>query len=243
MNTEEFATMYRVEDRHWWYAGLRRLLETSWRRHVVCEAPRVLDAGCGTGATLAAACPRSGSFGVDISMEAVGYCRKRGLTRTAAASASALPFGDNAFDVVLSLDVIQHKDVSDPRVPLREACRVLTRGGVLFVNVPAYRWLYSSHDSAVSNVRRFTRGELASRFAEAGLATIEVTYWNALLFPAAALLRLWRKHRPPQGSDLTHVPGPGASAALGFALTCERALLRLTPLPFGLSVFGVARKE
>ena len=243
MNVEEYATMYRVENQHWWYQGLRNMLAASWRRHVAVAAPRVLDAGCGTGATLAAWTEDAHSFGIDISPHALHYCRVRGLTRTTRASVTALPFPPSSFDIALSLDVIQHQAVPDKSLPLREIHRVLVSGGILFINVPAYQWLHSSHDTAVATDHRFTKSELLSLLAENGFEPIEITYWNTLLFPPATIVRLWRKVRPPEGSDLASEPGKTSSTLFGGVLACERAVIRLAPLPFGLSIFAAARKK
>ena len=54
MNPGEYAVMAQVEARHWWYRGLRDVLErTLGRPHLALpEHPAVLDAGCGTGENL-----------------------------------------------------------------------------------------------------------------------------------------------------------------------------------------------
>lgn len=48
--------------------------------------------------------------------------------------AQSLPFRDDSFDAVLSLDVLEH--VTDPFVAARELARVLKPGGILFINLP-----------------------------------------------------------------------------------------------------------
>lgn len=234
--------MYRVEDNHWWYRGLRGMIELFWLRYVHVPKPCVLHSGCGTGGHMAALHGWERPVGIDLSPSAIQFCRERSIERTAVASTLDLPFAANTFDMAFSMDVIQHVNVPDERCALSEMRRVLKSGGTLLLNVPAYQWLHSSHDIAVRQNRRFTRGEVIAMLRACDFEIVEATYWNALLFIPAATVRLWRKYCPPKKSDLAHPPGPLVNAVLRGILTIERQLVKVCPLPFGLSVFVVARK-
>ncbi len=231
--------MYRVEDFHWWYRALRALVRWTWRTHTQTVSGAILDIGCGTGANLAMINEEAEATGIDYSEAALKRCRERGLTRLAQADAGSLPFASDAFDGVLMMDVLYHRDVSDVGGALSEAKRILRPGGVLLANVPAYQWLYSTHDKAIHTGHRFTRPELVSLLRSAGLEPIRATYWNSVLFPAIALLRLWRRR---EGSDLAGYKENLRTRLLGGILALERAALRAGNLPFGLSIFAVARK-
>ncbi len=245
MNLREYEIMYHVEDRHWWYIALRGVIEHYWRKRMSVSAPKVLDIGCGTGASLEwlPRGPRAGDcVGVDFSKEAVRFCRTRGLDRTACASALSLPFPPSTFDAALFCDVLCHRSIPDPVEALREIHAVLKPGGLLFMNLPAYQWLYSSHDVAVHTARRFTRGQTIALLRAAGFELLDTTYWNTVLFPPILLTRMWRKYFPPPESDLAGFHDGAANRLLSRFLGIERALLRLAPMPFGLSVFAVGRK-
>ena len=242
MELAEYATMAAAEERHWWYRGLRALIGEAWGAHVRLPRPRLLDVGCGTGANLLALAGRCEPVGLDVAPEAIAWCRRRGLAATTVGSADALPFPAASFDAVLSCDVLSHQRLPDRLRPLREMARVLRPGGVLLLNVPAYRWLLSSHDRAVQMDHRFTRGEVALLLRQAGLAPVRVTYWNTALFPAAAAVRLLRRLTRPPTSDLDAGSAAAAGSLFEAALAGERRLLRHLDLPFGLSVFAVARK-
>jgi len=240
MNRDEYARMRAVEDAHWWYRGLRALVWQLWSAAPDKPDGPLLDVGCGTGGTLAGA-PREG-FGIDFSPEALRLCRERGQTRLARADASALPYRDASFAGVLLLDVLYHRAVSDPVAVLRAARRVLKPGGAAIVNVPAYGWLRSSHDLAVHTARRFTRNELRAMIENAGLRDERITYWNTLLFPIAAAVRLARRSSAREDSDLAEYRRGVFSPLLDGVLSTERFILQAVPLPVGLSVIAVVRR-
>ena len=242
MNLREYEIMYRVEERHWWYRSLRGMLRLFWRRHGLPDRPRVLDVGCGTGANLDAFQSIADVHGIDFAEEAIRFCRKRDMTCTAVASAIALPFAAEAFDAVISCDVLSHQSIQDKQCMLREVHRVLKPGGVAILNVPAYQWLRSSHDDHVQMDRRFSRSEMVALLQASAFTVLDVTYWNTLLFPAIACVRLWRKRRPAEASDLAAESGGGLDAVLYGLLGIERVFVAVAPLPFGLSVMVAARK-
>lgn len=243
MNPDEYRVMYEVEDSHWWYVGLRAVLKDSWLRYMDGKAAQVLDVGCGTGATLSAMARVAECVGIDVAEVAVGFCRRRGQIRTAVASAEALPFPAENFHAVVSLDVLCHRAVVNKRLPLEEIHRTLKPGGVFFLNLPAYQWLLASHDTAVHTNRRFTRNETVALLQTCGFEILSATYWNTLMFPLVALVRLLGKRRPRKGSDLARGAPKVVGRLLAVVVAVERWFMRLSPLPFGLSVFVVARKR
>lgn len=238
MERAEYQRMREAETRHWWYRGLHALIRQMRLRY---ESPGAawLDVGCGTGGLLAGG--EAIGFGVDRSSEALSLCRQRGLCKTALASADHLPFDAESFGFVTLIDVLYHRAVGDPGEVLGEVWRVLGPGGCVIVNVPAFEALRSSHDRAIHTVRRFRRPEVAELLRRGGFEVLRATYWNTLLFPVAAGLRLLRRGRRGGPSDVT-VPGAFENAVGRTALRLERAWLRLLDLPFGLSVFAVGRK-
>lgn len=244
MNRAEYEIMYRVEDRHWWYIALRGVIDTVWPLVANSTNPcvSILDVGCGTGAVLASLDGRAKTYGLDFAPEAIHFCRARGQNRTAVASAVTLPFADASFDAVISCDVLCHRSIQNKQDTLEELVRVLRPGGRLVLNLPAYQWLYSSHDAHVHTDHRFTRGGLVAMLHAANLTIQRLTYWNTLLLPPIIATRLWRKIRPLPASDLDKASGENFSPLFNAIMAFERGLLRRIPLPAGLSIFVVAQK-
>jgi len=244
VNPTEYAAMFAVEDRHWWYLGVRREVER-WLdglRPVGSGRLRVLDAGCGTGGLLANLRTSAWRAGVEISPAGIGLARSRGLRALVLGSVCALPFTEASFDAVVSIDVLCHSGVEELPA-LEEAARVLRPGGLLLLQVPAFDWLRGEHDVAVWTKRRYRRTEAVELLSAAGLSALRAGYRNALLFPAAAIVRLASRRagaREAARSDVRPVPAP-VNALLSGVLALERKLgIRF---PFGLSVFCVAEKR
>jgi len=243
MDAREYEILYSVEDHHWWYRGLHRLLGNQWRRHMHLHAPAVLDVGCGTGGVLQQLHHAGFTVGLDIAQDALRYCQARSLTTLVQGSAVSLPLPDATFDATVMLDVLYHRQVPDKLASLHECHRVLRRGGVLFLNVPAYQWLYSSHDVGIHTDHRFTRREVSRLLQEASFEIQFLSYWNCLLLPGILPVRLVRKWSSHRGSDLRNTGDTPLNKALGAALRAERWWLRHARLPFGLSIFAVGKKR
>ena len=70
-----------------------------------------------------------------------------------------LPLPDNAFDLVLCAETIEH--VRDVQLILSEVRRVLRPGGELALTTPAVRRLIRPEDPLSPHLRRFTRSAVA----------------------------------------------------------------------------------
>ena len=244
MDPREYERSFALEETHWWFRAKRALVRSLLRRYGRVDGCG-LDVGCGTGGMLQELTTVAGSWvGVDAEPLALAFSRKRGLGRLAGGSVVALPFRDRVFDACLCLDLLYHRGVDSEADALAECRRVLRPGGLLIVTDSAFAWLRSPHDAAVHGARRYTRRELVETIRAAGFAPLFASYAYCLVFPAVAAFRLLRAGHGDgraRGSDVFALPRVLNELLLGLQ-TVERALLRLTPLPFGSSVVCVARK-
>lgn len=97
----------------------------------------ILDIGCGRG-EIVRECIKKGAsaVGIDHSREAVRIAKNSGLKLIAMASADYLPLRHEFFDKVCMMEVIEH--LTDPQLNtcLKEAKRVLKRGGYIVITTP-----------------------------------------------------------------------------------------------------------
>src|ERR1044071_3126948 len=187
MQQHTYSIMYEVEGAHWWFVGRRRILESfvhricgDLKRELNVERPRILDVGCGTGANLEMLGQFGEAHGVDVSTDALAFCRARGLEHVRHGAAEKLPYEDGSFDLATGLDVVEHLD--DDVAGLSEMRRVLRPGGRVLLFVPAFMFLWGVQDDISHHRRRYTRAELTDAIERAGLSVERSTYANLTFF-------------------------------------------------------------
>ena len=167
-----------------------------------------------------------------------------------------------SYDVICALDVIEH--IADDREAVSWIADGLKPGGSFIGMVPAFQWLFSEHDVALSHYRRYSKRSF-NDLLPADLEVVKTGYFNSILFPLPVATRLGkrlRRGRPSMSasSDVVEADASGGEVTdhrketsdvpagldpiLGAILSAETALIRRRPLfPFGLSVFTLARKR
>lgn len=101
---------------------------------------RVLDIGCGKGflvKDLMEVCPGLEVFGLDISEYAVMNCEPEVIGRIHVGNAARLPFPENSFQAVLSINTIHNLDRANCVLAVQEMERVAPGHG--YIQVDAYR--------------------------------------------------------------------------------------------------------
>jgi SAM-dependent methyltransferase len=246
MERSEYAVMAAVEERHWWYGGMRAIAaalldEAYCGRHDL----HILDAGCGTGGNARFLRRYGRVVGIDLAAEALDLGGERLPGVLARASVLDIPFADARFDLVTSFDVLYHRAVPDERRALRETARVLRPGGRLLIRLPAYEFLRSKHDRAVHTRRRYTVGAARALLSTGGFAVERCSYVNSLLFPLPLAQRLLERALPAleRGDSDLAMPSPLVNEALRWPLAAEAAwLAHGRSFPVGLSIMCLARK-
>lgn len=242
MRYEELAKMYRMEDAYWWFVGRRRLVRALVKRHGP-PSPTVLDVGCGTGGTMDGLRDLGEIWGADVSESALDFCRERGHPSLNRCRAEALAFADASFDVAVCCDILEH--LEDDDLGFAEVLRVLRPGGVAIVTVPAYKWLWSEHDEALSHKRRYEKRELRDKLKVHGVEVLKLSYAVSFVFPLVLAVRLLsrlrvRKLGKPH-TQLMSLPRWLNSFFL-WLQEIETWVISHAGLPFGSSLVAVVRK-
>ena len=243
MQQHTYSIMYEVEGKHWWFAGRRRIIAAFVEK--VCRdigklRPRILDVGCGTGANLQMLSQFGAAEGVDVSSEALDFCRARGLAEVKQGAAESLPFADASFDLVTGLDVVEHLD--DDIAGLSEMRRVLRPDGRAVLFVPAFMFLWGVQDDISHHRRRYTLTELTQRLRDAGLTVERASYANITFFAPILFGRVLMRLTGLRPASENNITIGALNGLLGRILGAESWWLRRMNFPFGVSIICVAKK-
>lgn len=134
------------------------------------------------------------------------------------------------YSAALAYNVLEH--IPDDVGALRALRSLVRPGGAVILIVPAFPSAMSDFDREIGHQRRYTKASLRAALRDAGLAVQELRYVNPVGLVSWYLVVKALRRRPQNGPalrlyDRTVVP-------------LARALDRW-PMPFGQSVFAVAR--
>ena len=238
-----YASIYAVEEDHWWHRGMRRITATLLGERLRRPGLRLLDAGCGTGGFLRFALD-DGSLeraaGVDISSAGIELARTRVPEADLhVAPVWEVPFEDRTFDLIVMNDVLQHLPEDRVGATFEELRRLQAPDGALLVRTGgALR-----HRRERDDWRAYDRRTLAGTIEGGGFRCLRVTYVNML--PSLwALARGRRPHAPTEerhGVSRAAAPGLQSSLASRWLDVEARALDRSgLSLPYGHTLLALA---
>ena len=144
--SREYGELYFDGPRSYGYGGYR--YDSRWipvaqdfvNHFGLKPGDRVLDIGCAKGflvKDLLSVCPGLEAFGLDISEYALMKCEPEVVGRLHLGDATKLPFPDNSFAAVISLNTVHNLERGELITALKEIERVAPGRG--FVQVDSYR--------------------------------------------------------------------------------------------------------
>ena len=143
------------------------------------------------------------------------------------------------FDLVVAFDVIEH--IREDRESLTRLRSLLKGGGKMVMTVPAFPFLWSRHDETHHHFRRYTRAHLEKTLKDAGFEVEYISYYNSILFPAVAAVRMFKNFLGIKDNSDDSITPFGLNGVLQKVFSTERHWIGKISVPFGVSLVAVAR--
>jgi 2-polyprenyl-3-methyl-5-hydroxy-6-metoxy-1,4-benzoquinol methylase len=246
MDRSFYKNYFKIEKEHWLMKIRRTIVQDSLDRYLG-KAPKhtkLLDFGCGSG-IFVEELEKAGfdAHGVDISDEAVRFGALQGIKNLSVIDSHKINFSDNTFDVVLSMDVLEH--LEDEEWALKEIERILKPNGIFVVMVPAYMFLWGVQDEVAHHYRRYTKGSLLKVVRDkTKLKTVRSSYFNTFLFAPIAIVRLVSRLFNIKGRESDFdLNSPMLNKILFSIFNFERKILKKINFPFGVSILALFKKN
>lgn len=148
-----------------------KVLDALLPKYRIGTDKRILDIGCGQGPALDILRARgySSVVGITLNEEDVRICREKEHD-VRKMDQSFLDFADESFDFIWARHVIEHSIF--PYFTLSEFARVLTKGGMLYLEIPAPE-TSCHHETNSNHYSVFGRGAWTSLLGRSGFAVDE----------------------------------------------------------------------
>jgi SAM-dependent methyltransferase len=242
MDPAQFDLHAKIEDTHWWFRARREIILSVIKRFVPVNQDKLLaEIGCGTGGNLKFFHDYYKVAGSDISSEAVKYASRRvGCNVFLGDFRDVFAAQLKNADAVILADVLEH--IEDDAAFIKDVIDLVKQNAIILITVPAHMSLWSRHDVALGHRRRYSFKILRALWEGREAEEIYFSPFNSLLFPVIALLRLLKIAGSKEASSDLFLPSPWINNLLYKIFIAERTLIRLFPLPFGISYLAVLRK-
>lgn len=243
MENELFDEMYKVETQHWWFVARRKIIENVIGQLKLEKHSSILDAGCGNGDNLS----MLSKYGDVVAMEredaALEKAQARDIGKVYKGELPNQIHDDiqKDKDLIVLLDVLEHID--DDAGSLSALGNVINNNGSLVLTVPAYQFLWTSHDEQHHHKRRYTVNQLRKLIESNGWKVSYISYFNTLLFPLALIDRIKQKLFSSGENEGLKMPPVFINALFEKIFSFESKFIGKIVFPFGLSIIVVAKKK
>ncbi|HKR05432.1 MAG TPA: class I SAM-dependent methyltransferase, partial [Bacteroidia bacterium] len=173
-----YDRLYSIEENSFWYSHRNNcIIET-----VKHFSPRsvIYDVGGGNG-YVASGLEKAGLKTVLIEPGQTGVlnAKKRGLTNIVCSTLEDINLKEGTLDAIGIFDVLEHIKEDGSFINLLN--KYLKPGGMLYITVPAFKFLWSKEDEAAGHYRRYTLKLLENILKKNGFETMYSTYIFSIL--------------------------------------------------------------
>ena len=241
MEKNSYDLEFQITEFHWWFVVRRRLLNSILSSIAVSPKLSTLDIGCGVGSNSPIfQSHQLNTIGLDRSFYALSLASKRFGSSLINGDLNHLPLKPDSVGLIVAMDVLEHleNDLSG----ILELYRTLTKGGILILTVPAFRFLRGTQDVVTGHKRRYTKQEILYKLNKIGFDVLRASYFNFFLFFPILLTRFLIRLVGLHLESENKVNSPLVNLFLKTIFSLEPHVLKYVAFPFGVSIFCIAQK-
>lgn len=139
------------------------------------------------------------------------------------------------------LDVLEHTDDKKTLIEIR---RILKKGGIIILTVPAFPWLWSKWDEVLHHKKRYTINSLKETLVANNFNLIKMTYlYSFLILPLLAIRKIKQNISKDFYESDFRLSNPLFNFLLNNLSRFEFLLAENFYIPFGTSILAVAKKN
>jgi SAM-dependent methyltransferase len=242
MDAKSYREMCDLEKQHWWFVARRSILEFFVEKNTKPLA-QILEIGAGTGGNLEMLMRHGKVTAIepnDFAREKIREKFGEKISMIKGSLPSELGLQNQGFDLICLFDVLEH--VEEDLASLSELKKFLNPNGKIIITVPAFQFLWSLHDEKLHHHRRYNLRSLKNLIKDSGFAAEKITYFNCILFPLAASIRLFEKIIHQRSGGEYHGLPP-FNKFLTMIFSSEKFWLKKFNFCFGLSLLCVLKKD
>jgi SAM-dependent methyltransferase len=246
MNRDYFKKYYKIEREHWWFNVRSKILMNVLRNKLKNNSNlSILNIGVATGRTSELLNDFGDVLSVEYDKETFEFCRDHLNLNIINASILNLPISKETYDLVCAFDVLEH--VENDQLAWNEMVRVCKPGGFVYVSVPMFRILWSSHDIINQHVRRYSKMALFNLIDNRQGKVFNSFYFNSILSLPIFIVRIsqrlffWKKLKIT--SDFERLENKLLDKLFYFIFNLEASLLKWFTFPIGISYLVLWKKN
>lgn len=242
MDKDVYSRMDELQGEHWWFSARRDILTGLLGKLKLKDDARILEAGCGTGGNLNMLAGFGHVTAFEHNDDALVMAKEKGeFALSQGTLPNQAPDYQDPFDLIVAFDVVEH--IKEDRESLIALRRSLRPDGSILITVPAVPFLWSRHDETHHHYRRYTRKQLKSVLEEAGYDVEYMSYFNTMLFPLIAGIRVIKKCLRLDDHADDAMPPKRVNSILHKIFSSERHWVGKLSMPFGVSLVVIAKNR